>query len=96
MYDELAIDFCYSLECARLLAEYETLKQENDLLNEQYLAVELENFEITSYYEQNLNEEKAKTARLEAEYAEKLQLSNTNQSFPSTLAEKSFSTPESK
>ncbi|CAF1154118.1 unnamed protein product [Adineta ricciae] len=82
-------------ECARLLAEYETLKQENDLLNEQYLTVELENFEITSYYEQSLNEEKAKTARLEAEYAEKLQQSNVNQSPPSTLTEKSFSTPES-
>lgn len=48
------------------------MKLENEGLNEQYLSAELENFEITSYYEQILAEEKAKTARYEAEYTDKL------------------------
>ncbi|UJR25901.1 hypothetical protein I4U23_007249 [Adineta vaga] len=69
-------------EHAQLLLKYESLKQENDILNEQYLSVELENFEITSYYEQILVEEKAKTAQLEAEYTKKLQESDTNHSLP--------------
>ena len=62
---------CFScpLDYEELLREYEEIKQENEALNEQYLGAELENFEITSYYEQVLAEEKAKTARLEAERA---------------------------
>jgi hypothetical protein len=34
---------------------------------------ELENFELTSYYEQILDEEKAKTVQYEINYTEKLQ-----------------------
>lgn len=60
--------------------EYEALKQDNEALNEQYLAAELENFEITSYYEQILAEEKAKTAQLEAEYKAKSKASKSSQS----------------
>lgn len=60
-----------------MLAEYESLKQENEALNEQYLAVELENFEMTSYYEQILAEEQAKTLQLEIEYAQKSKTFNT-------------------
>jgi hypothetical protein len=43
---------------------------------------ELENFEITSYYEQILAEEKAKTAQYEAEYTQKLQVLYINNSPP--------------
>lgn len=70
------------LEYAKLSVEYESLKRENDLLNEQYLTAELENFEITSYYEQILAEEKEKTAQYEAEYTQKLQLLYDNDSSP--------------
>ncbi|CAF0934534.1 unnamed protein product [Rotaria sordida] len=69
-------------EYAKLLVEYESLKHENEVLNEQYITAELENFEITSYYEQILLEEKAKTAQYEAEYTEKLRLLYTNDSIP--------------
>lgn len=48
------------------------MKRENDFLNEQYLLIELENFEITSYYEQVLAEAKAKTNEYERIYTEKL------------------------
>ena len=47
------------------MVDYESLKRENEYLNEQYLQIELENFEITTYYEQVLAEEKAKTAEYE-------------------------------
>ncbi|UJR23002.1 hypothetical protein I4U23_026028 [Adineta vaga] len=60
-------------EYANLLAEYELLKHENEMLNEQYLTAELENFELTSYYEQTLAEEKVKTLQYEAEYTQKLE-----------------------
>ncbi len=43
---------------------------------------ELENFEITSYYEQILAEEKAKTAQYEAEYTQKLQCLYAHDSSP--------------
>ncbi|CAF4629439.1 unnamed protein product, partial [Rotaria sp. Silwood2] len=69
-------------EYAKLLVEYESMKHENELLNEQYLAAELENFEITSYYEQILSEEKAKTIQLENEYRQKLKTLNSNHSSP--------------
>jgi hypothetical protein len=72
----------YFLEYAKLLIEYESIKRENETLNEQYLMAELENFEITSYYEQILSEEKAKTAQCEAEYTEKLQMLYINDSPP--------------
>ncbi|CAF1106945.1 unnamed protein product [Adineta steineri] len=71
-------------EHAKLLVEYESMKHENDTLNEQYLTAELENFEITSYYEQILAEEKAKTAQLQADYEQKSATLNTNNSFRST------------
>ncbi|CAF3457158.1 unnamed protein product [Rotaria sp. Silwood1] len=71
-------------EYSKLLVEYESLKLENEALNEQYIMTELENFEITSYYEQILIEEKAKTAQYEAEYTEKLQLLYKNDSHPSS------------
>ncbi len=70
------------LEYAKLIVEYESLKRENELLNEQYLMAELENFEITSYYEQILAEEKAKTAQYETEYTQKLQVLYINNSSP--------------
>lgn len=54
------------------------MKVDNDALNEQYLSVELENFEIGSYYEQILGEETAKTAELEAAYQAKLKDKHTN------------------
>jgi hypothetical protein len=38
---------------------------------------ELENFEITSHYEQILAEEKVKTAQCEIEYTQKLQVSSS-------------------
>jgi hypothetical protein len=72
----------FFLEYAKLLVEYESLKRENEQLNEQYLMVELENFEITSYYEQILTEEKTKTAQYEIEYTKKLQILYTNNSSP--------------
>ena len=62
------------------------MKRENDELNEQYLAAELENFEITSYYEQILAEEKAITAQLEAEYTEKLKALHKDPSSPPTVS----------
>ncbi|CAM4773544.1 unnamed protein product [Rotaria magnacalcarata] len=68
-------------EYAKLLAEYESKKLENESLNEQYLAAELENFEITSYYEQILSEEQDKTIQLEAEYAQKSKILNSKQPF---------------
>jgi hypothetical protein len=68
------------LEYAKLLVEYQSLKRENELLNEQYLMGELENFEITSYYEQILAEEKSKTAQYEIEYTQKLQIVDANDS----------------
>ncbi|CAF1002542.1 unnamed protein product [Rotaria magnacalcarata] len=68
-------------EYAKLLAEYESKKLENESLNEQYLAAELENFEITSYYEQVLSEEQDKTIQLEAEYAQKSKILNSKQPF---------------
>ncbi|CAF1155133.1 unnamed protein product [Adineta steineri] len=60
-------------EYTKLLVEHESLKHENEVLNEQYLMTELENFEMTSYYEQILAEEKAKTAQYETEYTQILQ-----------------------
>ncbi|CAF4485540.1 unnamed protein product, partial [Rotaria sp. Silwood1] len=65
---------------AKLLVEYESMKHENESLNEQYLAAELENFEITSYYEQILSEEKAKTIQLENQYTQKLKTLHSNHS----------------
>ena len=50
------------------------------MLNEQYVMAELENFEITSYYEQILDEEKVKTAQYEVEYIEKVRSLNVNDS----------------
>jgi len=70
------------LEYAKLLVEYESLKRENEQLSEQYLIAELENFEITSYYEQILAEEKAKTVQCETEYTEKLRVLYANDSSP--------------
>ncbi|CAF0800352.1 unnamed protein product [Rotaria sp. Silwood1] len=67
-------------EYAKLLVEYESMKHENESLNEQYLAAELENFEITSYYEQILSEEKAKTIQLENQYTQKLKTLHSNHS----------------
>ncbi|CAF1025606.1 unnamed protein product [Rotaria sordida] len=67
-------------EYAKLLTEYESIKRENESLNEQYLAAELENFEITSYYEQILSEEKGKTIQLENEYTQKLKILNSDHS----------------
>lgn len=61
------------LEYAKLLVEYESLKRENEQINEQYITAELENFEITSYCEQILAEEKLKTAQYEFEYIQKIQ-----------------------
>ena len=61
-----------NLEYAKLLTECESLKRENEHLNEQYLMAELENFELTSYYEQILDEEKAKTAEYQRMYRENL------------------------
>jgi hypothetical protein len=46
--------------------------------------VELENFELTSYYEQILAEEKAKTAQYEIDYTEKLQNLYDNDSPPAS------------
>ncbi len=43
---------------------------------------ELENFEITSYYEQILTEEKAKTSQYEIEYTQKLKILYANNSSP--------------
>jgi hypothetical protein len=43
---------------------------------------ELDNFEITSYYEQILAEEKAKTAQYEVEYTQKLQFLYANNPSP--------------
>jgi hypothetical protein len=43
---------------------------------------ELENFEITSYYEQILTEEKAKTSQYEIEYTQKLKILYANDSSP--------------
>ncbi len=43
---------------------------------------ELENFEITSYYEQILTEEKAKTSQYEIEYTQKLKILYANHSSP--------------
>jgi hypothetical protein len=43
---------------------------------------ELENFEITSYYEQILTEEKAKTSQYEIEYTQKLKILYVNDSSP--------------
>jgi len=40
----------------------------------------LENFEITSYYEQILAEEKAKTLQLEREYTKKVEILHNNSS----------------
>jgi hypothetical protein len=68
------------VEYATLSTKYESIKHENDALNEQYLTVELENFEITSYYEQILAEEKAKTIQLETEYNRKLKTLNAHSS----------------
>ena len=48
------------VEYARLLVDYESVQRENKALNEQYVMAELENFEITSYYEQILAEEREK------------------------------------
>ena len=56
------------------------MKADNNTLNENYLSVELENFEIGSYYEQILAEEKAKTTRLEAAYHDKLKAKDANTS----------------
>ncbi len=67
------------------------MKRENDELNEQYLAAELENFEITSYYEQILAEEQAITAQLEAEYTEKLKALHNNHLSPPTISPSSSS-----
>ena len=50
------------LEYAQLLVDYDAVQRENKALNEQYIMVELENFEISSYYEQILAEEKEKIA----------------------------------
>lgn len=61
-----------NLEYAKLLAECESLKRENEHLNDQYLMAELENFELTSYYEQILSEEKAKTEEYQRMYRENL------------------------
>lgn len=52
-------------------------------MNEQYIQAELENFEISAYYEQILAEEKAKTAQMEAEYTEKLEILYANHSIQS-------------
>ncbi|CAF3587698.1 unnamed protein product [Rotaria socialis] len=65
-------------EYTKLLVEYKSLTCENDGLNEQYLQAELENFEITSYYEQVLADATAETAQLEAEYTEKLEIVYAN------------------
>lgn len=77
---------CFSclLDYNELLREYEEIKQENEALNEQYLGAELENFEITSYYEQVLAEEKAKTVRLEAERTGNTRSSPSTHPTPST------------
>jgi hypothetical protein len=69
----------------KLLVEYESLKHDHEVLNEQYLMAELENFEITSYYEQVLAEEKAKTAQCEVEYTQKLEILYANNSSPPRL-----------
>ncbi|CAF4667870.1 unnamed protein product, partial [Rotaria magnacalcarata] len=45
---------------------------------------ELENFEITSYYEQILADVTAETAQLEAEYTEKLEIVYANGTVTST------------
>ncbi len=78
-------------EYATLSTKYESIKHENDILNEQYLTTELENFEITSYYEQILAEEKAKTLQLEIEYNRKLKSSNVNSSSPKSQSQSSKS-----
>ena len=62
--------------------EYESVKRKNQALNEEYLAAELENFEITSYYEQILAEEKTKTAQLEDEYTQILRTLDSNRLSP--------------
>ena len=49
------------LEYQTLIDEYESLKRENEDLNEQYIAAELENFELTLEYEQLLDEDKSET-----------------------------------
>jgi hypothetical protein len=80
-------------EHEKLLAEIESVKRENEELNEQYLAAELENFEITSYYEQILAEEKATTAQLEAEYTQKLKALHTNHPSPPNVTPSSPKSP---
>ncbi len=84
-------NFVYFSEYSKLSTEYESIKHENEALNEQYLIVELENFEITSYYEQILAEEKAKTDQLEIEYTEKLKTLNNHHpsAFKSPISSKS-------
>ena len=62
------------LDYAELLVECRSLKQENEALTEQYLLAELENFEINSYYEQILVEERAKVAHYQSIYTDKLRL----------------------
>jgi hypothetical protein len=86
----------YLAEHAKLLVEYESINHENEALNEQYLMAELENFEIKSYYEQILTEEKAKTAQLEAEYTQKLKLSQTTDRSPPSSPRLKSASPSSK
>lgn len=75
---------CLVLEYANLSNEYQSTQAEHDALNEQYLNVELESFEIGSYYELTLAEEKAKTVQLEARYHEQLQAKTSRSSLPSS------------
>ena len=54
---------------------------------------ELENFELTSYYEQILSEEKAKTAQYEIDYTEKLRNLYANHSPSSSHLKSSSASP---
>jgi hypothetical protein len=90
----LILIFFHFVEHARLSAEYESIKHENEILNEHYLTAELENFEISSYYEQILAEEKAKTAQLENEYTQTLKALGFNYSSPPSSPQ-SFNTSSS-
>ena len=81
----ICIECCSScLGYEKLLQDYQTIQQENEALNEQYLSAELENFEISSYYQQVLAEEEAKTVELEDQRAKKSQ-TTPNTRFSSTL-----------
>ena len=65
---------------AELVMECQSLKDENEALADRYLMAELENFEITSHYEQILAEEQAKVAHYESIYTNKLRLLHADDS----------------